>query len=1690
MNKRITIAIVLVLVLALAIPAAAQSPGIDLNNLNWSVQYMIDQSQTVLGISQFSAPRDNRGLAISPDGRYLYAGYNNGPEVRKIDLTKADYTDATVARTIVSRGKAIAVDDQGRVYLAEGGAIKILDANLSGVQYTITGVGLVTKCEGVAVRREGSTLALYATERGGPNTLTRWELTESGGSITGATQAGLDGDGVITVAGTSDMRGVAVDSSGRIWIADPSGTKGNGKVFRLNSDGSGLVSNTAVPNPYAIAFDGNQVLVTGGYQRVISVLNVDDLTLVKTLTPPWTVLELDPIGQGPGMLSGIVMVSNGFYVTNEGGQTAGGKSTYGRTDAESGTLGGKFYTDLTHDDNEPILFASNPPPANPNATITIHVHTGAAPGTGQANYRVHVYNPGGGEVTWKDTGGDGNAAFLLNNGNYEYSVEKNGSYSARQSFLVAGANKTINHQLSTVTINVKDSGDTGRDGYRVHVYRSGGGNGGEWAWQDSASGGVTTFYMVDGSYSYRVEKNGSYGAPQDFTLTYNAGGYDSPQTYRLSTVTINVKDSGDTGYDGYRVHVYRSGGGNGGEWAWRDSASGGVTTFYMVDGATAYSYRVEKNGSYSAPQDFSLTYDATNYDLTKTYILSTVTIKVSNKAGQALNGYRVHVYRSGGGGGGEWAWQDSNASGLTTFYMVDGSYSYRVEKGCYWSTATDFTVVYSNDYNLTAKATASISIHITDNAGGNHQGYRVYLYNAGNPNWFAYQDSAANGMATFELDALTNYEYMVSWGINSAKVSFSTCGNATLDYKLSKTAVTVAGAGSATYRVYVYPAGNPNWFTYQDVKAGATATWYLVDGSYEYMVSWGINSVKVPFTVTRSVAGSVVTCGDLSLTYNLAKVDVNVPGGGTATYRVHVYPAGNANWFTYQDVKAGTTATWYLVDGNYEYMVSWGINSAKVSFTVTRSVAEPVVTCGNLAMTYNLARITVKVVNNANQPQQGFRVYLYPASNPNWFTYQDTPASGEVAFYLVDGGYNYRVIKNCYDSGVVGFTVRPPFSPNPIPDSQSLIHKATVKVTIKVSDNLSVGHSGYLVRVYKTGGAELANQWSNGGGLTSFNLDAFGSYEYLVEKNGARSARKPIATQLCGATSLEYKLAKITIVVGDNAGGPHNGYLVRVYNGLNGSGSEWGNAWSNSGAGETVFYLPEGDYGYRIDKNGATSIKYGFTVAAPSPGPNDQTLTYKLAKIVINVGQPGYLVRVFNGAGGSGSEWGNAWSNGSGDTTFYLVEGSYGYRVDKNGATSGKYGFTVTAGTDQTLTYTLAKITINVGQPGYLVRVFNGAGGGGSEWGNAWSNGSGDTTFYLVEGSYGYRVDKNGATSGKYGFTVIAGTDQTLTYTLAKITINVGQPGYLVRVFNGTDGTGSEWGNAWSNGSGDTTFYLVEGDYGYRVDKNGVTSGKTGFTVAPPASPADDKTLIYELAKITINVGQPGYLVRVFNGTGGSGSQWGNAWSNASGDTTFYLVEGSYGYRVDRNGATSGKYGFTVTAGTDQTLTYTLAKITINVGQPGYLVRVFNGTGGSGSQWGNAWSNGSGDTTFYLVEGSYGYRVDRNGATSGKYGFTVTAGTDQTLTYTLAKITVHVQKGSDSPLSGYLVRIYNNGASTSEWGNAWTNGSGDAAFYLIEGGYQYQVEKNGYKSGKQPAGGFTVNAPPPADDKTYTHVVP
>lgn len=329
----------------------------------WSVQYIIDQSQPVFGRPQVYFPRQNRGLAVSPDGRYLYAGYNrsgshpsqhkeyeDAGEVRKIDLRVSDYVDATLRIVVGPRGKAIAVDDEGRVYLANGSNIAIYDGNLSEKELEIP----TSDCEGVAVTREGGSLVLYSTERK-TGILNRWILQKTGRKISDATLNGFaDGTGQLTIQGARNLRGIALDRKGRIWIADFEG----GKVFRVDKNGSNLAF-VEVQMPLALSFDGEKCYVTQYTKDEITIID-ENLNPIGTLSVPWAELELSATGnEHTGGLAGIAVIpgGKGFYVANEGGQTANQKSTYGRRDQYTDFVNGKLYMDCQNDDNEPILHA-------------------------------------------------------------------------------------------------------------------------------------------------------------------------------------------------------------------------------------------------------------------------------------------------------------------------------------------------------------------------------------------------------------------------------------------------------------------------------------------------------------------------------------------------------------------------------------------------------------------------------------------------------------------------------------------------------------------------------------------------------------------------------------------------------------------------------------------------------------------------------------------------------------------------------------------------------------------------------------------------------------------------------------------------------------------------------------------------------------------------------------------------------------------------------------------------------------------------------------------------------------------------------------------------------------------------------------------------------------------------------------
>jgi hypothetical protein len=156
------------------------------------------------------------------------------------------------------------------------------------------------------------------------------------------------------VPGAQDLRGLKVDDKGNIWVAD---LKGN-KVFKISSDGKN-VDTAQITSPMDVAFDSGRVFVTRWKDRAISVLD-PNMQVIGNLAVPWEELELAPFGNNrTGALCGIVTVpGKGFFVANEGGQTADQRSTYGRTDDHSQVIDGKLYRDAFEDDNEPILKAT------------------------------------------------------------------------------------------------------------------------------------------------------------------------------------------------------------------------------------------------------------------------------------------------------------------------------------------------------------------------------------------------------------------------------------------------------------------------------------------------------------------------------------------------------------------------------------------------------------------------------------------------------------------------------------------------------------------------------------------------------------------------------------------------------------------------------------------------------------------------------------------------------------------------------------------------------------------------------------------------------------------------------------------------------------------------------------------------------------------------------------------------------------------------------------------------------------------------------------------------------------------------------------------------------------------------------------------------------------------------------------
>lgn len=374
-----TSAMSVVVALALLLGTHAEAPAeIALADLQWAVQNIVDNDDAPFGIGQgpgAGEPRSVRGLALSPDGQYLYLGYNQHKQIRKIDLSVGDPADSCAVIAEVHFGtsclaggytgtcqpdaldnpKALATDDTGRVWATRSSEIQVFDADLTVLLLSITGFSATN---GVHVaRRDASSFYVYAADRG-LDEVYRMIVDETtisgGGSVTRASvlDPAFDSDGIVNVgldsagASSDDLRGLASDADGNVWAGENDGT-----LFLISPDGS-TVAKRALAGAFDVAIDGDQVFVsTSG--RTVTVIDRNDIdTVIATLTPPLASFLLEP---AVGTATGVDLLSaNAVFVAIEGGSSApqGSESSFSDVDCS-----GPDPNPVADDDNDQVLVA-------------------------------------------------------------------------------------------------------------------------------------------------------------------------------------------------------------------------------------------------------------------------------------------------------------------------------------------------------------------------------------------------------------------------------------------------------------------------------------------------------------------------------------------------------------------------------------------------------------------------------------------------------------------------------------------------------------------------------------------------------------------------------------------------------------------------------------------------------------------------------------------------------------------------------------------------------------------------------------------------------------------------------------------------------------------------------------------------------------------------------------------------------------------------------------------------------------------------------------------------------------------------------------------------------------------------------------------------------------------------------------
>lgn len=865
---------------------------------------------------------------------------------------------------------------------------------------------------------------------------------------------------------------------------------------------------------------------------------------------------------------------------------------------------------------------------------------------------------------------------------------------------------------------------------------------------------------------------------------------------------------------------------------------------------------------------------------------------------------------------------------------------------------------------------------------------------------------------------------------------------------------TDAGRNLAGIKVYAFTdtgAYTGKSSTTGDEGKAAFVLSEFTDGSYKFRADylgdhfWS-SVISVPDTVATGV-----TIAEEATT-------VQVTQGGVAKEGVKVYLFNESGTYLglNQTTDANGEVTFVLVEGQGYTFRADIMGGQFFSETVT------IVDGGNtVALNSGGGILTLNLSKGPYLPMEGITVYLFSANGAYLGQSGTTDALGQASFAVPSGSYKIRADYLGYQfwTSVTGVTTDAGIN-------LEIPHQDVV-ITVNGQDAADVQpREGLKVYLFKPSGSYLSiNGTTDVNGQVTFNLPPS---DYKV--------RADYLSQQCWSDVFVQQNTTITIpectaeVLVTRLGNPLEGVPTYVFSETNAYLSLNG---TSDAKGNMAYRLPAGTYNFRGDYLGSQYFS-GNTVLVPdqvnpveiSTGGGNFTLTVEKAP-----GEPMESIKCYLFTE-TGSYLGhNTTTNAQGEAAFELANGSYKIRTDYLSYQFWTPVFTVPDNGILTHTIAHSDVTITVekqngavSEPIEDMPVYLFTSAGSYQSINSPTDVQGQVTFSLPASDYKVRADY---LSGQYWSDVFNQTDQTITVSegTASITVTSGSTnlgGVKVYVFTAAGSYLSINGTTDANGL--VEFVLPAGDYKFRADyqnnQYGATETITADQVNTIALDTGGGTFVLTVQK---SPGFPMVDVPVYAFTP-AGSYLGiNARTDAQGQVSFNLSEGSYMFRADYLGYQFWSNVCAVPGLLSDSLTIAHTDVTITVNEvygvdsdPLENIPVYLFTDSGAYQGQNFQTNAAGQVVFSLPDKAYKVRVDYLG---GQHWSDVFASTDTSVDIGHGYANIHVtDNGTDldaapvylfTQTGSYLGRMQS------------TNAGGLTSFLVPAGAYKFRVDYSG-----------------------------